>query len=786
MQPNKALKYLRNLTIAVFCVLVPLMGVLTYFALVEFFRGQITTRTVVTLLISYVLVLALFAFSFQQIARKTWKGKYSGVASPLNLRLTRVFMFVAFLPTATVVVVATLTIAVGLRDHLAVQLGTAFNTGRNTATAYVDEKRDELKRDLMDLAADVSSFLATFPSAADGVIRKVLHEMQESKPLDLRFAFIIGVNCELQVRGRDSYKFDFEIPEQKVMDRINLPFSGNGVSGQNATDSQCSVRKFGEESEPSREWESRHTFFGETDTDDSPIGVLYSEPDGSALMGIIRLDATDARFLFVTKDVEPQMLALHDSFVISPGSSEETIRQLGISILRYSVFYLVAAFFLLYGTIRFGSWIAERISRPVEQLAFAAESVGRGNFDVGVEVTGEDEISNVARAFNDMVARLKEQRDQLTSLHRQAEARERRFHSVLANVTAGVIGLDKDGAIAFMNRSAGQLLHVDDNMSRFESGEKGCSRIPVSDVFPELVPLLEELDTSHKSVAQGQVRIVRRGIHKDLLIRVAVRKQESKENEGHVAAFDDVSDLVRAESKAAWVTVAQRIAHEVKNPITPINLSIKQINSRIGAILDDNGKAALKRYTDMIQANMDGLTRLSNEFSRFARLPDPVLRTEEVSGIVDSVVNLELERGMGIQIEFDSPAEPIYSRIDKDLFRQALTNLLKNAAEALDEIRAEIEDSREFCPQIRVELVADSESAEIRVMDNGKGFPEDRSKILEPFITLKEGGTGLGLSNVQRIVQGHAGSLDIDDAPAFSGHGLGGAMVTIKIPRLLR
>ena len=778
MKSDKALKYLRNLTLAALSVLVPLMGVLTYFALSEFYRGEITTRIILTLLIDYVLVLSIVALSFQQIARKAWKAKKSNVASPIHLRLTRVFVFVAFLPTAIVVVVATLAISVGLRDQLTGQLGTAFDTGRSAAAAYVDEKRNELEEDLKILADDVERFLLENPEARGGDIRQALQETQKTKPLDLKHVFVIDGNCEIQVRGRGSYKFNFEVPEQAVMGRIELN------KGDSGADSQCSSHQSEGEVEVSGVSGSRQKYLEDTNGTKPPYGVLYSTAGGSDLRGIIRLDVAVDRFLFATKDIESQMLALHDSFVIHPESSEETVRHLGTTIFRYSVIYLIAAFFLLFGMIRLGSWFAERMSRPVEQLALAAEKVGKGNFDISVEVEGDDEIANVAREFNDMVVQIKKQRDELTNLHQMAQIRERRFHSVLANVTAGVMGLDKDRVVVFMNRSAGRLLHRDGDMAKFNSGEHGYSRVPVSDAFPEIVSLLEELESRSVSESQGQIRIVRRGVHKDLLVRVAARKGEKKEIEGYVVAFDDVSDLVRAESKAAWVTVAQRVAHEVKNPITPIVLSIKQINRRIGSLLDDEGRESLKRYTNTILENMNGLTRLSNEFSQFARLPDPVLRTEEVSSIVASAVNLESERGMGIEVEFDAPSGPIYSQIDKDLFRQALTNLLKNAAEALDEKRTGIVGGRDFKPQIRVELEAGSDMIEIRVMDNGKGFPEDRSKILEPFFTLKEGGTGLGLSNVQRIVQGHDGSLEIGDSPAFADCAPGGALVTIRIPRL--
>ncbi|MDM7459234.1 MAG: ATP-binding protein, partial [Paracoccus sp. (in: a-proteobacteria)] len=349
---------------------------------------------------------------------------------------------------------------------------------------------------------------------------------------------------------------------------------------------------------------------------------------------------------------------------------------------------------------------------------------------------------------------------------RISDEQRRLFDNVLSSVTSGVIGLDAAGEIDFDTRSASRLIGLD---------PKQDIDALLSEVVPEFAPLFDRLMGSVSETVQDEVRLMRHGRIESLLVRMAVRRGAGDALEGYVVAFDDVTELVSAQRMAAWGDVARRVAHEIKNPLTPIQLSAERLRRKLGPLVAEPDRVALEQYTDVIIRQTNDLRRIVDEFSRFARMPEPDRADTDLATLLREVVLLQQDALHGA-LHCDIPPGPVIIDADPGMLRQALTNLLKNAGEAVEE-RAEVAPEG-WTPRIDVTLEAGPEAACIRIIDNGPGLPADRSRLFEPYMTLKSHGTGLGLPIVKKIVEEHGGSLALSDAPHPPG-----AMAEIRLPR---
>ena len=371
-----------------------------------------------------------------------------------------------------------------------------------------------------------------------------------------------------------------------------------------------------------------------------------------------------------------------------------------------------------------------------------------------------------------MTERLKVQRDELVENTQQVERRRRLFDSVLGSITSGVVGLNAEGQVAFVNRSARRLLDVTNEL---ESRH-------LSVAVPEFGPLLDALRNDGREVVQEQVNIVRSGTQEALLVRMSTRRGEDETPEGYVVAFDDVTDLVSAQRLAAWGDVARRIAHEIKNPLTPIQLSAERIKRKFAAKLGDEGDD-LRQMTEVIVRQTNDLRRIVDEFSRFARMPEPDRITNDLAVLLRDAVTLQKAGQPGVRFVTDIPEASVLVEVDATMIGQALTNIIKNAGEAIETYR-EKNEGLEVSPEIRIRLALLGNHARITVADNGIGLPEDRARLFEPYVTTRAKGTGLGLPIVKKIVEEHGGSLSLVDAEPFDGASRFGAMAVIDLPLL--
>jgi two-component system, NtrC family, nitrogen regulation sensor histidine kinase NtrY len=431
--------------------------------------------------------------------------------------------------------------------------------------------------------------------------------------------------------------------------------------------------------------------------------------------------------------------------------------------LTFGVIFAMLALLLVMSAIWFGLSFASRLASPIAALVEGAERVRAGDLEVQLAEMGElGEFQTLGRTFNSMTTQLRAQRQELVEANRQVDQRRRFTEAVLAGVAAGVVGLDPEGRIRYPNRMAGELLGIDLEQHR---------DTPLADLLPEVGPLIERAHRSFAATTEGQItHTTADGVH-TFLVRVTV---ETGGDAGSVATFTDITDLLDAQRKAAWSDIARRIAHEIKNPLTPIQLSAERLKRRyLPQITDD--PQTFQLCTDTIIRQVDGLRQLVDEFSNFARLPAPRMEPVDLTDIAREGISLQQIAFADVTFSLEGANEPMQIVADAGQLGRVLTNLLQNAAEAIER-RLENEGPESEPGMVTLALKRDGDMAVIAISDNGAGLPGHlRDRLADPYVTTRAKGTGLGLAIVQKIANDHGGSLQFQDRPG------GGAEVIVTI-----
>ena len=704
----------------------PVLAVATFLAMGPFSQDATSPTLRLILLSDLVYVLVIAALVLARVMRLMADRRSRSAGSRLHLRLSGVFMLIALVPTVLVAVFAVLSINIGLEGWFSDRVRSVVGSSLSAAQAYEAVQRDDLVADTLVLADYLNRAKRQTLFLRDDQLRPLLSQGQQVIQRGLKEAYLVDGAGALKTRGERSYLFGFEAltPEQ-----LKLARDGNTV--------------------------------------------LIPDWDTDEFRALIFLDAYADRYLYVTRQVDGSILSLLDETQETVQLYNQLESERGRLLFNFGLIYLGFALILILAAVWLGLWFAERLSRPVGRLAGAAERVGGGDLDVQVtEEDGDDEIASLGRLFNQMTRQLKGQRQALVDGHTQTEARRRLFDSVLSSVTAGVIGLDSDGDIDFVNRAAEKLLDFAD----------GQSDIPLAAAVPEFAALFDRLRAGTGNAVQEEIRLTRKGKLESLLVRVSTRRSEDGDLEGYVVAFDDVTDLVSAQRMAAWGDVARRIAHEIKNPLTPIQLSAERIKRKFASQVRDHED--LEQYTDVIVRQTNDLRRIVDEFSKFARMPEPDRRDCDLAELLRGAVLLQENGQPGVRFVKAIPRDPLVLEIDATMIGQALTNLIKNAGEAIEAYQEKAPPG--FTPEIRVSLDADDTGAVIRISDNGTGLPPDRARLFEPYVTTRDKGTGLGLPIVKKIIEEHGGTLALLDAPTFDGNDHPGALAEIRLPRASR
>jgi two-component system nitrogen regulation sensor histidine kinase NtrY len=479
---------------------------------------------------------------------------------------------------------------------------------------------------------------------------------------------------------------------------------------------------------------------------------------------LYRLRAYPDAYLYVARFVHPGILVQlrrAEASVVDYRDADRSRRAIAAA---FALSYLETTLLVLVGAVWLGMSAASSIAAPVARLVHAADRVAGGDLDARVEIKNDpEEIAVLSRAFNRMTEDLQDQQHALRQANADAESRRQFIETVLAEVSAGVIGLDGRGRISAANRRALQLLGLD--------ARETYGRL-LGEVAPELAGIAAR--ASHDGQDAGdEIDIVRGGDTRRLRVRASGEGEE-----GLVLTFDDITRLVAAQRNAAWRDVARRIAHEIKNPLTPIQLSAERLRRKYrGQVTSDI--ETFDRCTDTIIRQVEDIGRMVDEFSSFARMPAPRFEEADARELLRQAVFAQRVASPEISVEMEEPAPEALIKADGRMVGQALTNILKNAAEAVAARRA-ADPAVEG--RLRARLVHDADQVAFEVEDNGVGLPaKDRDRLTEPYVTTREKGTGLGLAIVKRIMEEHGGALVMQDAAQLPG-----AKVILRFPPLTK
>ena len=705
----------------------PILTGLTVYILQGEFGSNLSNVLRFILLIDGIYLLVVIAIVGYSVMRMFAARRAKSAGSRLHMRLSRVFAIVALIPTVLVAVFAVVTLSIGVEGWFSKNVQNVVSSSLSAANAYKNEQSNDLKVDLKFMAIRLNEYKDTNSFVSDSDLRLQLISYQNLIQRGLKEAYIIDENANLRSRGELSYLFGYEEPNQEAMDSAKT----------------------------------------------GDLFIIEDWPNNE-FRGLIKLESFADKYLYISRVVDGNILNLLDKTMESAITYNTMEAQREKILWSYGLLYFGFATFVILSSILLGMLFAERLSRPVGRLAGAAQRLGAGDFDVQViEEKGDDEIAMLSRVFNHMTKQVKRQRDDLITANDYTERRRRLFDSVLSGVTAGVIGLSSDGNVGFINLAAEKLLNLN-----AENHEGKSIKLAV----PEFVDLFLLIQKNENKTQQQEIKLTRAGATEILLVRVSARISEDLLVEGYVITFDDVTDLVSAQRLAAWGDVARRIAHEIKNPLTPIQLSAERLKRKYSPMVgaeEDN----LSQYCDVIIRQTNDLRRIVDEFSKFARMPEPIKRSVNITKLLKDVILLFEISSPTIKIKLKNPHGDINVNVDETMINQAFTNLIKNAGEAI-ESKAKLNSTNKFDPEIRIFIKKDVNNLEIIIEDNGIGLPtQERSRLFEPYVTNRENGTGLGLSIVKKIIEEHNGSLELLDASPFSNNEDFGAKMRIIFPK---
>lgn len=659
--------------------------------------GPDPRSVLVLLLIDLVLLLSIGAIILRRLVH-LWVARRRGSAgSRLHTRIVALFSIVAVAPAIIVAVFSALFFNLGVQAWFSERVKTALDASVQVAEAYVDEHRKLIVADAQAMAIDVSrqgNLLARDPSQFNDFISF------QAGVRSIPEAIVFDGSGRILGRSRLSYALEFDGLPSGALEKAR----GGEV-------------------------------------------VVLGGSNDDRVRALMRLDGLGDTFLYIGRFIDANVLAHveRNRAAVAEYKRLEGERS-GIEITFAMIFILVAVLLLMVA-VWAGLFFANGLVRPISELVGAVEQVRAGDLSVRVdEGPADDEISTLSRAFNRMTSQLESQRGELIDANRQLDMRRRFTEAVLSGVSAGVLGLDPDGRINLPNRSATELLSV-------ESDELIGEDLAVA--VPEMEPLLRAASEKPYRLVEDQITI-RRGDHtRRLLVRVTAEESRG-ELRGFVVTFDDISELEAAQRHAAWADVARRIAHEIKNPLTPIQLSAERLKRKyMDEIKSDPDVFA--QCTDTIIRQVDDIKRMVDEFSNFARMPAPEFNDEDLATVVRQAQFLQRVAHPFITYGTEVPAQKVALHCDRRQIGQAVTNLLQNAADALEGQKD---------AQIALRIYQNEAEVAIVVEDNGCGLPsENRGRLAEPYVTTRAKGTGLGLAIVTKIMEDHGGRLKLENRP---------------------
>ena len=639
------------------------------------------------------------------IGREVWKvvqaRRRGRAGSRLHVQIVGLFAVIAAVPTVLVSVVASTTLDRGLDRFFSTRTRAMIEQSMIVANAYVTEHAEAIRGDLLAMAYDLGRAKSIFDSDRDQ-FQKIISAQAAGRGLSA--AILLNPDGSAVDKAAATVDKKVVLPTPDLLAEVN-------------------------ETEPR-------------------VALI---PEDNHLAAVVKLRGYDGMYLYGARMLDPRVVAQLRATQESVGEfANLEARRLGIQI-AFGLMFAIIALIVLLSSAWIGLDFANRLVAPIRRLIGAANVVSTGNLDIQVPVRrSEGDLARLGETFNKMTQELRTQHEDIVRASDLIDSRRRFTEAVLAGASAGVIGVNADGRISILNRSAERLT------GRSEVEVLG---LPLAQVAPELAEIFEAARTGNQRLVQRQLAVTRDGQERNYSVRVT-SEQATEAEHGYVITIDDITELVAAQRSSAWADIARRIAHEIKNPLTPIQLSAERLRRKYGKTISDD-PAVFEQCTETIVRQVDDIKRMVDEFSRFARMPKAVLADEDVADTVRQVVFLLRVAHPDIDIDVELEAETMPARFDRRLISQALTNIIKNATEAISAVPP-VALGR---GRIAVRAQHEGKDVVIDVIDNGIGLPkENRARLLEPYVTTREKGTGLGLAIVGRILEEHGGRLELRDA----------------------
>jgi len=675
---------------------------LTFVVLTGLTRIELTPAVVNSfLLINAATILVLLGIIVREVWQVVQARRRGRAAARLHIQIVSLFSVIAVLPMVLVAIVANVTIDRGLDRLFSGPMRAVIQNSLSIARAYTNEHAQLISGDILGMADDIAHARPLYDQD-----RRTFRELLTASAAarNLPSAMLIDKDRNILEKAETGIQLTFAPPPSELLSNVN-------------------------ETEPE-------------------ISVI---PEENYVAAVIRLRAFNETFLYVARPLDPGVVAqLSQTETGVAEYAELESRRLGIQV-NFALMFAVIALTILTASVLIGLNFANWLVVPIRRLMGAANLVSTGDLHVQVPVhKSEGDLAQLGETFNKMTQELRTQRDELVSASDLIDSRRRFIEAVLSSASAGIIGVDASGSVGILNRSAEKLIG---------HAESETLDHPLSDVLPELDDMMKTAREGTQRLVQGQVTITRDGHERNLSVRVSA-EQTSHSRDSYIITLDDITELVSAQRTSAWADVARRIAHEIKNPLTPIQLSAERIRRKFGKVITED-RAVFEQCTDTIVRQVDDIRRMVDEFSRFARMPKPVIEGEDVADTVRQAVFLMRVGHPDIDIEAEIREEPMRAQFDRRLISQALTNIIKNATEAIDALPPE------QLGKGRIDVIAARENDDIviDVIDNGIGLPKvSRARLLEPYVTTREKGTGLGLAIVGRVLEDHGGRIELNDA----------------------
>jgi two-component system, NtrC family, nitrogen regulation sensor histidine kinase NtrY len=688
------------------------VGTLTGFATFLLLTGATPIKptselTYDLLLANSVLVVLMLIMIGAQMLHLLLERRRGTAGTGLHIRLISLFSIIALVPAILVAVFATVTLNRGLDTWFSDRTRAIVDTASTVADAYLTNASEATRTDTANIAADLVQQLNDFNNDRPTYLKRVARQVALR---NLAAAYVFdGSTKQIQANVTADERIKFIAPPPEAIEKA----------------------------------------------DKGELVVLQPGRGGNLVRALIKLQGYPSHFLYIYRIVSPVVIEQLTKTRDAKAEYDQLLKQrVGVQLTFGTVYAVVALIFLL-ASIWAGMWFSDRLVAPIVRLLTASREVAKGDFNAKVNVIdGPGDLMTLSRTFNMMTDQIKFHQDQLVETNEQLDDRRRFTEAMLAGVSAGVIGINPDHRISLINRSALILL------GRPEAEFLGQ---PMEDKLPDMAPIYALALSRPSGASEGQVDMKINNQDISFIVRITTERGDEAEH-GYVLTFDDITQLVSAQRNSAWSDIARRIAHEIKNPLTPIQLSAERLKRKyLKEITSD--KAVFEQCTDTIIRQVGDLGRIVDEFSSFARMPSAVPEPNNLNDVVRDATVLQRVSADDIVINLKLAEPPLQFLFDRRLLTQAITNLVKNAREAIEAREDQSEQGK-----IDVITGTSNDMPFVAVIDNGVGLPqENRNRLAEPYMTTREKGTGLGLAIVKRIMEEHGGRLRLEDAPGGQG-----------------